>query len=191
MDILTDPYSKADLITALRQVNQKVTYSFRTIPAERFFQANAENWSPAENLVHMIKSVSPVSKAIKLPEMLAAGVFGTAQRPSMRYPELKGRYLEFVLNGLQTTAPYTPTINAAPADAEQEKQTTLAKWHEVSERLLNALNAWTEDDLDQRTLPHPILGDLTVREMLFFTLIHSLLHANEARVFMGERTLAI
>src|SRR5688572_4473559 len=71
MDILPDPYSKTELIDALKQVNQKVTDSFGSIPAERFFQANAENWSPAENLVHLIKSVSPVGKAMKLPEMLS------------------------------------------------------------------------------------------------------------------------
>lgn len=191
MDNLTTPYTKTELVATLQQVNQKVNDAFGTIPAERFFQANDDNWSPAENLVHLIKSVSPVSKAIKLPEMLAAGVFGTAQRPSMRYPEMSDRYLKLVLNKLQTTPPYAPNIEAAPADAEHEKQVMLTKWNEIAERLLSALDAWTEDDLDQRTLPHPVMGDLTVREMLFFTLIHNLLHANEARVFMGERTLVI
>jgi hypothetical protein len=38
--------------------------------------------------------------------------------------------------------------------------------------LARALEHWTEMDLDRCRLPHPLLGKITVREMLFFTLYH-------------------
>ncbi len=42
--------------------------------------------------------------------------------------------------------------------------------------------SWSETSLDRYRLPHPLLGRLTVREMLFFTLGHGLHHArNVAR----------
>ncbi|NBX80802.1 MAG: DinB family protein, partial [Flavobacteriales bacterium] len=31
---------------------------------------------------------------------------------------------------------------------------------------------FTEDDLDKYVLPHPLLGKLTLREMLCFTIYH-------------------
>ena len=40
------------------------------------------------------------------------------------------------------------------------------------EALTRALEAWDDVDLDRCRLPHPLLGKLTVREMMFFTLYH-------------------
>jgi len=34
--------------------------------------------------------------------------------------------------------------------------------------------------VDQYQLPHPVLGKLTIREMLFFTIYHNLRHASQA-----------
>ena len=43
-------------------------------------------------------------------------------------------------------------------------------------RLHGAITRWGERALDRFRLPHPALGQLTVREMLFFTLYHNLHH---------------
>jgi hypothetical protein len=48
----------------------------------------------------------------------------------------------------------------------------LARWQRVNQRLRAAVQTWPERDLDRIQLPHPILGNLTAREMLFFTIYH-------------------
>ena len=40
------------------------------------------------------------------------------------------------------------------------------------EKLVHKLDKFTEDDLDKYVLPHPLLGKLTLREMLCFTIYH-------------------
>jgi hypothetical protein len=52
------------------------------------------------------------------------------------------------------------------------------------EELGRRVVSWSEIDLDRYRLPHPLLGKLTVREMLFFTLQHLAHHASkvEARL---------
>ena len=39
-------------------------------------------------------------------------------------------------------------------------------------KINKALDRFTEEDLDHVILPHPILGKLTVREMMYFTMLH-------------------
>ena len=34
------------------------------------------------------------------------------------------------------------------------------------------IDSFSEKDLDNYILPHPLLGKLTIREMLFFTIYH-------------------
>jgi hypothetical protein len=58
----------------------------------------------------------------------------------------------------------------------------MESWREVANSLCEATVPWGEGSLDRCRLPHPLLGKLTVREMLFFTLYHNLHHVqNVAR----------
>jgi hypothetical protein len=50
--------------------------------------------------------------------------------------------------------------------------------------LSEKLNKFTEEELDKYILPHPLLGKLTIREMMFFTIYHVLHHQ-----MMTERDL--
>ncbi len=47
------------------------------------------------------------------------------------------------------------------------------------EDLISACEQWDETALDQYQVPHPVIGNLTVREMLFFTIHHNLRHASQ------------
>ncbi|MCB9182399.1 MAG: DinB family protein [Flavobacteriales bacterium] len=38
--------------------------------------------------------------------------------------------------------------------------------------LCKRTSRWSESDLERYLLPHPLLGKLTLREMLYFTLYH-------------------
>ncbi|RZL03090.1 MAG: DinB family protein [Pedobacter sp.] len=39
--------------------------------------------------------------------------------------------------------------------------------------LMDAVKNWSTDELDEYCIPHPVLGKLTVREMIYFTSIHT------------------
>ena len=49
--------------------------------------------------------------------------------------------------------------------------------HEIAAAaLVTEVERWSERAMDRYRLPHPLLGQLTVREMLFFTLYHNVHH---------------
>ena len=52
----------------------------------------------------------------------------------------------------------------------------MAKREDFTKQLWLAIGSWREQDLDRYVLPHPLLGKLTLREMLFFTLYHNYHH---------------
>jgi hypothetical protein len=66
----------------------------------------------------------------------------------------------------------------------------LDKWIEVGNRLYEILQKWPENDLDKYRLPHPLLGKLTLREMLFFTLYHNRHHMNNVQRRLDQTTMA-
>ena len=50
--------------------------------------------------------------------------------------------------------------------------------------LTQGMERWTETQLDAHRMPHPLMGKLTVREMMLFTLLH-----NRHHVQVAERRL--
>ena len=51
----------------------------------------------------------------------------------------------------------------------------------AGDSLVTAVGKWRERDLDKYRLPHPVLGKISVREMLFFTHYHDLHHLEIVR----------
>jgi hypothetical protein len=56
----------------------------------------------------------------------------------------------------------------AYADRERLRTETLA----TVQKVCKALERFTEDDLERYILPHPLLGKITLREMMYFTAYH-------------------
>jgi len=64
-------------------------------------------------------------------------------------------------------------------NAEEKKAELLQQWSKASTELVETAGKWNESDLDVYLLPHPLIGKLTIREMLFFTIYHNLRHASQ------------
>jgi uncharacterized damage-inducible protein DinB len=64
----------------------------------------------------------------------------------------------------------------APATSDAERHRIMAFHAQTVAQLTSSIQEWSEDALDRRRLPHPLLGPITVREMLFFALYHNRHH---------------
>jgi hypothetical protein len=127
---------------------------------------------------HMIKAVKPITKALNLPKLTLQAMLGKAEKPSLSYEELCKIYRDELAKGAQASGRYLPNQESPAENAEQKKRNLLKQWSMASDELVAVLETWDENDLDEYLLPHPILGKLTVREMIFFTIYHNLRHAS-------------
>lgn len=175
---MTEINTKSELLVALRDSNQRADDWFRSIPAKDFFNRHGEVWSASDNVDHLIKAVRPVAKALKLPKFTLQAMFGKPDKSSMAYEELCQIYRHAIANGAQASGRYLPHQDSPADDAEEKKLALLEQWSRANAELLSVVEKWEEHELDQYLLPHPIIGKLTIREMIFFTIYHSLRHAS-------------
>lgn len=131
-------------------------------------------WTAIQQLDHIIRSVSPVNMAMGLPTFILKWRFGTANRPSKTYEQLVEKYQRKLLEGGRASARFTP-----PAITADQQKKLSQKLETLVKSLCQKTNRWPEEDLDRYILPHPLLGKLTIREMLYFT-AHHVLHHLEA-----------
>lgn len=170
--------NKSELLSTLKDSNQRVVNWFTGIPANRFFQREGEVWSASDNLDHLIKSHKPIAKALKLPRLALQGMFGSANQPSRSYEAICGVYKDTLAAGGVASGKYLPN-QQTPAKPEVAKMELLNQFSKASADVVSVAEKWNEDDLDGYLLPHPLIGKLTIREMLFFTIYHNLRHASQ------------
>lgn len=164
---------KQALIKRLTENHQAFIACIEQLSSVDFQYSQNEKWSAGEQLEHIYLSVKPVRFAFRLPLFLLKLIWGKANRASRSYDELIARYHAKLASGSKATGPFVPK-NVDLKKGQQLK----AKLKNVVSKLCLSLDAYSEDELDQYILPHPLLGKLTLREMLFFTIYHVKHHEN-------------
>jgi DinB superfamily len=168
--------AKEAIITEIKNSNQRAVDWFDAIPADQFFVRQGEVWSASDNVDHLIKAIKPIILALKMPRLGLQTLFGKAERPSQTYSELCKMYAGKIAKGAQASGRFLPD-QESPAQPEAVKKDLLDRLGRAGSSLGSIADSWQDAELDQYQLPHPILGKITIREMLYFTIYHTLRHA--------------
>jgi hypothetical protein len=176
------PFDRGTLIQALSEAERAVAEFFASLSAEELVVRVESAWTPAEHLEHLNTATSAVARGFAMSPWLLRLRFGWTRRPSRRYEQLREEYLARLAAGAGASGRFIPrredhtSEQAAASQAER-----LARWKRVNARLRAALESWSERGLDRTRLEHPILGRITAREMVFFTIYHGHHHVARAK----------
>lgn len=163
------------LIETKKATDIAVTW-YAAIPANEFFVRHGAAWSASDNVDHLIRAIRMVVLALRLPKFLLRILFGVVTRPSRSYAEVCKAYEDVLATGAGAGGVYLPE-QQSPTNPQKAKEILLERLTKTGQSFADAIQSWPEDALDQYQLPHPLLGKVTVREMLFFSIYHVLRHA--------------
>ena len=162
--------TREELLALLDRIQSEAAAYWSAFGDEEFFARIGDAWSPAENVRHLSKSIRPVTKAMRMPRFVMRVMFGTATRPSISYDALVERYKGFLAEG-GNAGRFAPSESAT-----RDRATIMRHYSEVNAELREQIARWPERAFDRLQLPHPLMGKITVREMLYFTLYHQRHH---------------
>ncbi len=132
-------------------------------------------WTAGQQLDHLIRGVLPIKMAFSLPKMIPDLLFGKTDRNSRDYDAIVTAYQGKLAAGSKASKRFIPP--SISFDKRPELKNKLLK---TVERLCQKLDNFSPQQLDEYLLPHPILGKLTMREMLYFTMYHAEHHHRAA-----------
>ena len=143
--------------------------TLRSLSDTDFQRKPGDKWTAGQQLEHIIKSVKPVDMAFGLPLFVLKMKFGLSNRPSISYDALVEKYLKV----LDENKDYVLPERFAPEEISlSSKEKKLHKLEKLVQKLAVRLTRFSEDELDAHILPHPVMGKLTLREILYFTIYH-------------------
>ncbi len=160
--------TKIELTKLVAESIDSCSRSFRMLDDVKAYEKNSEKWSRAEHMQHLVLAVRPLVLAYGLPGFILRMMFGKSNRPSRQYEALKMKYEQKLKEGGKASAPFVPKSQKT----ESDKNLLIENFNSIHTKLLRRLDGWSEDSLDKYILPHPLLGKLTLREMIYFTNFH-------------------
>ena len=164
--------TKPEIIQQLEAGFLNTTHTFQQTSEEKFFDKPASGkWTVAENLVHLIRAVKPLNQAFLLPTFAFRLLFGKPNRPSRSYEELVAKYHKKLAEGGSASGRFIPKVAQ-----DDKKEHLIERFIEANNTFVKRVKTLKEEDLDRYLIPHPLLGKLTIREMLYFTIYHTQHH---------------
>lgn len=158
---------RSQINTALLKNHEAFIARISAVPADQRDKSHNGKWTPAQHLEHIQRAIAPVSWALLVPKWFVRWRFGKPNRAPRDYDGLVQRYKEKLAAGGRASGRFVPpTVPASAVDRISGSVQRIVAT--VTRRVPN----WSEQDLDTALLPHPLLGKLTVREMLYFTIHH-------------------
>ena len=171
---MAHPATQAEIIDALEASASSIIEFFSSVPDPLLFTGDPDHWGPAHHLAHLTQANVSVERAMR------SGVLP---------PQPTGRSRTYAeVRDLATTS-----LDAAPKDrllemgrrvvvaSGTDKADLILHFATTTERLHGTAATWAEEALDRHTLVHPLMGALTVREMLLFFVVHERHHLKLVR----------
>ena len=167
--------SKEEVIEQLQHSYQQLINWYEQQADDRFtFRPQPDKWTAGQHADHLLKSTRPINKSLRMPRLMLKTMFGTNNREERSYSALLDKYNKALLNQPANTA---PPSRFQPVDLPlSQKSATLQELQTEVDKLSKALHKWKEPALSKYILPHPLIGKLTMREMAFFTIFHTIHH---------------
>lgn len=147
--------------------HQSFNKSMGFLNEECFVESKEGKWSAGQHLEHIVRSTAPVLLAFQLPTFITRLLFGKAERGSDSYIVLVKKYIACLESGGRASGRFIPGFVVY-----SDRDRLITRLTNIINKLIARLNHFSEHDLDRILLPHPLLGKITYREMILFTIYH-------------------
>lgn len=176
------PATREEIVGEISRLAAEVEALVAGMDTRTFFAAQVEDgtdrWSPAEQVRHLTRSTYPLARGLDMPRFALVLRFGVRLRSPRPYAEIAAQYTRHLAAGRAQAGRFGPGQDDAALD-DALRRRVMERFRDAVSRLCAAVNRWPERALDRQRVRHPVLGGMSVREILFFTVFHTAHHGSQ------------
>ena len=165
--------TKLEIIDDLKIKHQLLYELLHKHPDQNWIKGPKNKWNTGEHIIHLIQSEQAVNRALWLPKFFLKYKFGVNNRANRTYDEMVKKYHDKLVIHASIVANMSKKM---PITTLTNKTSYITKLDKEKKKLIEKFRKWTEHDLDTYLLPHPLMGKMTIREVVMWTAHHTEQH---------------
>ena len=178
--------STQEIIQSLKSNYLSFTDYINELTPEEYTYSYQQKWTAGQQLAHLVLCGRPLVQVFSLDKAVIEQNFGKTDRLGRGYEALLEQYFSQVKGGGKAPGRFVPE-----AIAVDQKPLLMAALKDLIEELCAKIETFTDHELDTLLIPHPLLGNLTLREMLYNAIYHVIHHQKLAEEYLKHRVVNV
>lgn len=170
--------TKQELLKDFTQNHLQIIHYIDHLPSQKFNYHSPGKWTTGQPLQHILLTITPFPKVLAS-KVVIREKFGEINRPTWDYSTVLENYLN---TSLKAPEPFLPETEVSYS----QKEKIISDIHENLNQIQQIVDTYSEEELDTLTLPHPLLGLVTIREMFYLMSYHPLHHQKQIEQLLNQ-----
>jgi hypothetical protein len=161
---------KKSIVEILEEKHQKLLDWLAATDDDLWTKGPENRWTSGQHILHLAQSSELLNKALRYPKFLIRYKFGTSNRPSRSYDQVAKRYEERLVESQEKAKKYNSNLRIP---TPKEKRELMDDLQILNKKLQYKTRRLKDKHLDTLLLPHPLMGKMTLREIIMWTAHHT------------------
>lgn len=144
-------------------------------PAENWETGPEGKWTTSQHILHLVNSLQLLNNALSYPRFFLKYKFGLSNRPSRSYEEVVKKYQDKLVENLDKSIEFNKDLKSPLLKDKPRLMTRLQIQHK---KLQYKTRKISDFNLDTLVIPHPLMGKMTVRELIMWAAYHTEHHTS-------------
>lgn len=161
---------KVEIANLLEEKHQQLFSWLENQPIENWEIGPKTKWSTSQHIQHLVNSLQLLNNALSYPRFILKYKFGTCNRAPRDYETVAKNYQQKLLENSEKARIFNQKLKKPTLKGRNRLLTRL----QIQQKKLQYKTVHiSEKNLDTLVLPHPLMGKMTVREIIMWTAYHT------------------
>lgn len=161
---------KEKIVDLLEEKHSNLFKWLEEQPKENWEKGPVEKWSTSQHILHLVNSLQLLNKVLSYPKFLLKYKFGICNRKQRDYEAVVKNYQQKLLKNQEKAKIFNQRLKMPTL---KERKRLIIKYQIQQKKLQYKTKKLDDKNLDTLLIPHPLMGKMTIREIIMWTAYHT------------------
>ncbi|QNM86158.1 DinB family protein [Polaribacter pectinis] len=174
---------KEEIIGLLEEKHKVLFNWLENQPKDIWEKGPDGKWTTGQHIQHLVDSLQALNNALSYPRFFLKYKFGTCNRDTRSYEVVAKKYQNKLLENSDRARVFNQKLKKPTL---KERERLLTRLQIQNKKLQYKTKKISDINLDTLLIPHPLMGKMTIREIIMWTAHHTEHHTETLALTYGE-----
>jgi hypothetical protein len=170
---------KTEIADLLEEKHKDLFLWLENQSLENWEKGPEEKWTLGQHIQHLVDSLQLLNNALSYPRFFLKYKFGVCNREPRSYDRVAKNYEEKLSLNKDIARNFNKKLKKPTS---QDRERLLTRFQIQQKKLQYKTKKISEHNLDTLIIPHPLMGKMTIREIIMWTAHHTEHHTESLKL---------